>query len=1267
MSQKQIPQTFSYRYTILHHLGEGGTGKVYRAHDRWIGKDVALKLLVVDAEDCSLLQEFKDEFSLLAELKHPGVVEVLDFGYSHDGSRRGGTLPYFTMEFVDGKSLRESFSHLLEPAQAPADFGRLYHLIWQICDILEFLHLRGLVHCDLKPDNLKVTDRHFRPTILDFGLYQHIGSRGDKRTKGTLPYMAPEVFREEPLDGRTDLYSLGIILYELVTSRLPFWSDDPLKIISAHLQEIPVPPSQLNPHLPASLNQLILRLMEKSPHHRPASAAEVKEIAKAGLRRDMDKGGGPDSCVDNTAFFHLHSGPLIGRESESSQLESHLRRAIDFRGCFLAVSGEQGAGKTRLLKNLKTRCQLEDVIFVDSYCLENQTVAYQPLLDLLRKLEPYVENRCTDSVVADFKDIFKWSGSETSDLPEAQASFHQKLSGFMVEIGQSFPLVLVLENLQWADVSTLQFVRHYQSLEDKGRILLCVTLRDNAAGKTSLRDLLENCREQEDAENLRLNRFDLTGTRELISSKFVNSNFPSEFLAYVYERTSGNPFFIIEVLKYLLENGVVALKDSVWAVDVEKQKESAIPDSIEAVLLNNLKRYDEKTIAFLEILAVIAKKITPRLLKELSLGDEKTMLDALSLLSQDQLLVRQEDSGGAKTYFEFANQSLQGLLYRRLDDAKRAGLHRKVGALLETLSSGREKLAVFDIAFHYLNGKDRRKAYQYALLSAEEMKARFANDEVLKYLGDAIGVASKLSEPNQALEKQVAALMNRAEFCRMVGELNQAERDYLAILELAGSSPDLELLVQTYNGLGETYRLKHDYKKGIYYLEKAMPIHKKLNDPLKLAHTLSYLGLVYWTDSQYQNALESFQVALEIDRKLGNQFYVGNTLNNMGLVHWSRHDYSQALEYFTQASSVYRELGDKEWMARSLNNIGATLFELGEYRRCIDHFLESFKINEEIKNEKEVAFNLENLSEAYRKIGDYPAALQYGERGLELAREIDFPGRVGRVLKDLGNAHFEQGEYGKSFAYLKEAKEVAEKIEDRELQVLVRIALGRFFAVMNDWRNSEGILEEAASIIRAIGDGKSEIGVYQVRSALERKEKRFQHALGLLDKAFVIAEKLNVGEEILQLTLEYAEVHLRRGSIDQCRGFLDKARNLGLQRYALLQPAFHLISGRAKLAGGNLNSARNELETALGLARKLRYGETLWQIHHQLGKTFLAGRNIEGAYGEFKKAAAILKELSEHVGEEELKRKYLKETDKQKLLSDLREVAKELVGETKMA
>jgi serine/threonine protein kinase/tetratricopeptide (TPR) repeat protein len=1279
MPGQENPFISSHRYQVLQDLGEGGIGKVYRCLDQWTGKEIALKILASDLVNRSLLESFRHEFLMLTQLRHPGVVEVFDFGYLLSTEAAGTPLPYFSMEFVGGKSLAESFPGSFDSFESSDETERFYHLVMQICDILEFIHLRELVHCDLKPDNIKITDHVFQPKILDFGLSEKAGTKRIKETKGTLPYMAPEMFQGEPLDARTDLYSLGVILYEMVTAKLPFTSDDPVKIVSAHLQQKPVSPLEINPHIPLHLSDLILRLLEKSPGDRPPGAHRVRKLLKQGFLSHYKKKIKNQYPHIQNLIHHIYSGPLVAREVESSRLEGHLRKTSAAKGGLILVSGEQGIGKSLLLKQLKLTCQLQGITVMDANCRQDQTLAYQPLVDICRQLQFCIEGQCSPSVIQNLEKIihrFKEGpcldpdnslDGTVTDTNDSLTGFHKEIHDIFVEISSVFPLVMILDDLQWVDTSTLQFLEYCQTLYNPSKMIWCLAFREEPLIKnTPFQAFLTHSLEGEKTDLLKLSRFDLRGTRNLILSKLKSCGFPEEFFSFVHERTAGNPDFVLEVLKYLLEKNVLQLEDSNWVVDLNGLRKTTIPGSIESVLTENLKRYDVQVLDFLSVAAVVGKRFSLNFMEELGPSEGEKTKEILNMLTDHQLLIRKDDPREGAGYYEFANHSLQTILYRRLTENQRMLWHKKIGEILERRLASERDESVSAIAHHYSEAGENSKAYQYTLLAAEKMEQRYANQEALAYFEKALNLTSKFSDKKQAAENRILALTRRADFCKKVGELNQAEEDYQAVLKLVQTSSNLKMQVKVYNNLAEIHRLKHDYSKGISILQKAMQIHEKLDDPVERANTLSYLGLLYWTDSQYQNALYSFHKALEIDQRLGNKSYEASNLNNIGLIFWSQHQYSEALKYFNDSLSRYRELDNKEWIARCLNNIGSTLFELNEYTECIEYYLESLKLNEEIKNQKEIAFNLENLCEAYRKIGSYSVALEYGQRGLELATEIDFMERVGRILKGLGVINYELGNYKDSYIYLQKSREVAEKIEDRELQILVLINLAKFYTVFNDAPKSYQPLEEAIQIIDPINDERSLINVFQIRSRLARKNGQFEEALEFLNEASMLANNLSTKEETFSINLELAELYLESGATEKAKEILEKVKNSGLERYVLFQPTYYFISGKLEYSSGNLNVARKDFENALQLAEKLNHLEIMWRIHHQLGKLYLSVHDHEKAYRELEKGTRILKKIMENIEDKELKQYYMKDEEKRELLSDLKQVAAKLIGEHKI-
>jgi tetratricopeptide (TPR) repeat protein len=770
---------------------------------------------------------------------------------------------------------------------------------------------------------------------------------------------------------------------------------------------------------------------------------------------------------------------------------------------------------------------------------------------------------------------------------------------------------------------------------------------------------------------IKLDRFDYQKTRIFIRSKLKKEKFPEDFFSYMHQNTSGNPFFLTEILKYLLEEKIILLKDCGWEVDSERFGQTVVPDSVEAVLLKNLERYDQKTFDLLKVVAVMGKRFDPELAGKLNLFAEKDLSKILFILVKDQLFIKREDPLSGRLYYEFANQGLQSLLYQRFDKEKKVRLHGKIANLLEKRGLEEDEETIFEIGHHYLKSHHQEKAYQYALLSAEKMAQRFANQEVLGYLSTAIEATSRFRDKEEGARKKAEALMRRADFHRQIGELNQALKDYKSILRLTKNSTNQRMIAEAYNDLGDTYRLKHDYKKGLACLSKALEIRQKLDDPLQIANTLHNMGIIYWINSQYQQAFTSYDKALTIHRGLGHKSCIASTLNGMGELHRTCHQYEQAMKLFEESLELQKELGNKEEIARALNNLGATSFDLGRYSQAIGYYLKSLKLNEETKNIKEATFNLENLAESFQKLGDHQNALKYGERGLNLALQIDFTERVGHIKKNLGVTEFDLGNYQKAYNYLREAKEIGERIEDRELLVAVFSNLAKLFCLLNNHSRATSFLDEAIEKIRDIDDKKALTNAYQIKSWLSQKEEKFEEALRLLDLATDVAKKLNSKEELFSLSLDYCEVFLGLKEKDKAEGYLkaasrfmrdESASCMETQCYISLEPKFFINLGRVEWLSGNLSQAQRNFQIALEKAEKLNKPELLWQIHHLLGKLSFSRHEFERAYNELQKAGKIVKNLSENIKQEELNKNYLKDQRKKELLSDLKNAAKVLVG-----
>ncbi|MFF1479055.1 protein kinase [Streptomyces sp. NPDC058301] len=310
------------RYQLRDLLGEGGMASVYLAYDAALDRQVAIKTLHTElGREASFRERFRREAQAVAKLQHTNIVSVFDTGEDELG---GATMPYIVMEYVEGQPLGSVLhSDIQQYGAMPAD--KALKMTADVLAALEVSHEMGLVHRDIKPGNVMVTKRGV-VKVMDFGIARAMQSGVTSMTQtgmvvGTPQYLSPEQALGRGVDARSDLYSVGIMLFQLLTGRIPFDADSPLAIAYAHVQEEPVAPSSINRSLPPALDALVARALKKNPNERfPSAAAMRDEIARISASGQtaaapVITGGGPvpsGQGVGSTVFPPLDSSAQPG-------------------------------------------------------------------------------------------------------------------------------------------------------------------------------------------------------------------------------------------------------------------------------------------------------------------------------------------------------------------------------------------------------------------------------------------------------------------------------------------------------------------------------------------------------------------------------------------------------------------------------------------------------------------------------------------------------------------------------------------------------------------------------------------------------------------------------------------------------------------------------------------------------------------------------------------------------------------------------------------
>lgn len=694
-------------------------GTVYRAADRLTGWMVALKQVSGTSRELSVVPRGKgappfgptaqerlmlaQEFRLLASLRHPHIISVLDYGF--DDLLR----PFYTMELLERPQT------LIEAGRGqPCE--RQLELLVQTLQALAYLHRRGVLHRDVKPTNVLVEDG--RVKLVDFGISE---PRDEARAgvSGSVPYMAPEVLQEMTPDEAADLYAVGVMAYELLAGRHPYGDESVAVMMVKAVRESPEISTK---DFDARLIPVLERLLAKDPAARYRDAAEVIRDLSAAGRLESSR-----ETVEIRESF-LQSARLVGRRQELERLRVLLEAARDGRGAALLVGGESGVGKSRLVDEVKAMALVEGALVLPGQAVRQGGSPYQIWRQVLRWLCLLLDP--DDGVAAVVKphvpDLAELLGREVGEAPELDPQAAQQR--FLSTVEDLFrrlvhPSVLLLEDVQWAGSESLALLVRLQQIAPALPLLVVATFRDDES--PDLPDKLVG------AEIVKLERLDREAIAELSESMLGQVGLEAPVLDLLVRETAGNALFLVEVARALAEDA-----GRLDRIDPARLPEHVTTGNIERLIRRRLRRLPRRDRALLELAAVAGRALDSRLLGVLAseaFGSEVDLDDWLKGCGDTAIL---EAAGG---HWRFAHDRLREMLVQDLPADQRRGAHRRIAeAILAVYGEAPEHVPA--LAHHWAEAADigdpgaTGQAVDYLELAGNLAMASCANREAARQL-----------------------------------------------------------------------------------------------------------------------------------------------------------------------------------------------------------------------------------------------------------------------------------------------------------------------------------------------------------------------------------------------------------------------------------------------------------------------------------------------------------------------------------------------------
>ncbi len=799
-------------------VGRGGMAHVLLASDP-DGRPAALKVLKSSRVGTGY-QRFMREFKALSKLRHPNVIRVDALGSLHGH-------PYIAMEYVEGHDLHYAI-HTFRTLLSEERWRRCEEILVDLCRALAYIHRRGLIHRDLKPSNV-LLDHDRQCKLTDFGIVKDLDPDADSAISttlvGTWAYSSPEQISGQPIDHRSDLYSLGVILFAMLTGRRPFVAKDLAGYLELHRNHAPPSPREVDPAVPAHLDEICRRLLRKHPKDRFRSAQEILyRLEQLDAEADL-----PDLLP--------WEPPLVGRAAEEEMLRGRVAALTRRQSSAVWLEGVEGSGKTRMLDVVTNQASLMG-ISVHRVRAGERDGPFSVLLRLAASLGAQLPGKGGDplrAAVASYAD----EGERHS-----RERLFEALSGALGALLEDAPQVVLCDDLHNAQLPTLDaltwLVKRFVSPDESprsGLFFVGAWRPDRIGGR--LGALRNSVGVSSASELLPLGPLLAPAVDDLVLSLLGPGRFAEVLAARVQRESEGNPFFLIAYIRHLMNAGVIVRSTGGWRITADLDEIATghidIPAPVRQVVRARLDAVDDRERPVLEALAVSSREIELDVLFDVLDLDEEDGLDHVdSLVAHGIARTRRSGQG---TFLEFTNARYGDLVYRELDPEPRSDLHRRIAAALE-LRYQHAPAAAEVVGEHYRQAGEGGKAFQYLTAAARRARdkgqyaeaweliarAHPADDAArvdlnprayaaikhvfLQVRADMLFLRSQWHDAREVLEQALALTVGPDEavvlrtrihhgrVLRILGQLDEAEREVRGSLDRARELHDREAVAE---------------------------------------------------------------------------------------------------------------------------------------------------------------------------------------------------------------------------------------------------------------------------------------------------------------------------------------------------------------------------------------------------------------------------------------------------------------------------------------
>jgi predicted ATPase len=716
-------------------------------------------------------------------------------------------------------------------------------------------------------------------------------------------------------------------------------------------------------------------------------------------------------------------GRMVGRERELNQARQMWQNAVSGEGQLLLISGEPGIGKTRLMREIATQAEVSGGQVLVGECQAEGNAPYAPFAQITRRAlraNGDYGMELPKQVLADLLELapdlsIDYPGVEQNPRlgPEAeQMRLFENVVRFCETLSRDTPLLLVLEDMHWADSGSLHMLEHLARRTRQQPVMLLGTYREVELDEAlPFHEALLEMTRRRLGKRVKLERLDKEATHDLLAVIFAEEITP-EFLEGIYKETEGNPFFIEEVCKAMVESGEVWYEEGKWQ-RAPDMKDVTIPQGIKVAIQSRVSKLADETQGVLLAAGIIGREFDYDTLKKVTDKGEEQLIDCLEEAISKQLI--EEVRGGSGEQFSFTHALIPATFRESISGLRRIRIHRRVATAIEELHpEGFERLA-----YHWGEAGDEERGLEYTIKAAEHARQAYANDDAVRLYSEALALLPEDHPERFDLLADQAAVYN------VIGEVDAQLEDVEAMLVLAEKEGDDARQVDALLALANLYewadtpkarepaeraleiarelgdvgregralyylgRLAHimiDHEDARQYFEESIKCLRKAGLTRELIESLSYLSVMLGHLGYVSAAIEAVQEAVDLSKEEGDRLLKATNKRRLAIAYRSNNQNTEALRTAEEALKLHREVGDISGEIHALNFLGLTKRDLDMLEEAEADYLEGLRLAESINNDVGIIWVVWNLSGLYDwDLGQYEKAMDLVQDQLKTA------------------------------------------------------------------------------------------------------------------------------------------------------------------------------------------------------------------------------------------------------------------------------------------